>query len=77
MSNQPTSPPKPRPKSRAQILSEDPELCDGLFLVMNGIPFDVAFSLDEEERLAWVVIIGEFKGGRYDWYTNSWEPTRS
>ena len=35
-----------------------PNLVDGLYLVLNGVPFDVAFSFGERERLAWVVAIG-------------------
>jgi hypothetical protein len=40
---------------------------------MNGIPFDVAFSLDPDERLSWVVIIGQLKGLRYNWDRGTWE----
>lgn len=32
---------------------------EALFLVSNGVPFDVAFSLDDMTRLAWVVILKE------------------
>lgn len=66
----------PSEKSVAQVLSEDPTLIDGLFLVTNGVPFDVAFSLDEDERLAWVVVIGRLKGREYNWQTKDWEPVR-
>lgn len=54
-------------------MSRDGALIDGMFLVMNGIPFDVAFSIDDEERLAWVVIIGTLKGLRYNWAGRRWE----
>ena len=30
---------------------------DCLYLVRNGVPFDVAFSLPADERLAWVVAL--------------------
>jgi hypothetical protein len=69
-------PPEPPTKSIAQILSEDPALIDGLFLVTNGVPFDVAFSLDDDERLAWVVAVGRLKGREYNWHTRQWEPVR-
>jgi hypothetical protein len=37
------------------------------------VPFDVAFSLDDEERHAWVVVMGVHDGrGSYDWSTRSW-----
>lgn len=71
-----TEPPRPPEKSVAQVLSEDPALIDGLFLVINHVPFDVAFSLDEDERLAWVVAIGKLKGRDYNWHTKEWEPLR-
>jgi hypothetical protein len=60
----------------AQILSEEPSLIDGLFLVKNGVPFDVAFSLDDEERLAWVVVMGQLSGREYNWTARRWEPPR-
>jgi hypothetical protein len=64
------------PPSAAERLSQDANLVDCLFLVMNGIPFDVAFSLDDDERLAWVVVIGTLKGRTYNWFTREWEPIR-
>ncbi len=45
---------------------------DCLYLVHNGVPFDVAFSLGERERLAWVVIIGTLHGKTFDWRTETW-----
>lgn len=66
-------PPKPREPSVAETLSQNSELIDCLFLVMNGIPFDVAFSLDADMRLAWVVIIGQLKGMKYNWDRHTWE----
>jgi hypothetical protein len=36
------------------------------------VPFDVAFSLAEDDRTAWVVAIGELEGKRYDWTTRQW-----
>jgi len=49
---------------------------DSLYLVRNGVPFDVAFSLDPRERLAWVAIMGRFDGGDFDWATESWREPR-
>jgi hypothetical protein len=48
---------------------------DSLYLVRNGVPFDVAFSLDRTERLHWVVIIGTMHGRRFDWSARDWIPT--
>jgi hypothetical protein len=44
-----------------------------LYLVKNGVPFDVAFSLVEDERAAWVVIMGRFNGLIYDWTDRCWK----
>ena len=53
-------------------MSRHPDLVDNLYLVRNGVPFDVAFSLDPDERLAWVVALGTLEGGEFDWRTRSW-----
>jgi hypothetical protein len=45
---------------------------DCLYLVKNGVPFDVAFSLAEDERVAWIVIMGRFNGLNYDWAERRW-----
>ena len=46
---------------------------DSLYLVHNGVPFDVAFSLPPHERLHWVVVIGRHKTGFvFDWTTKEW-----
>ncbi len=39
------------------------------------MPFDVAFSLQAEERLAFVVALGTLAGGRFDWEAMSWDTT--
>jgi hypothetical protein len=36
------------------------------------VPFDVAFSLPPEDRLAWVVAIGTLDGGVFDFATMRW-----
>jgi hypothetical protein len=36
------------------------------------VPFDVAFSLEKHERLAWIVIFGTLAGQRFDWSTETW-----
>ena len=60
----------------AERESNNPETIACLWLVRNGVPFDVAFSLGDEERLAWVVIFGRFEGGTFDWRTRAWgKPT--
>jgi hypothetical protein len=39
---------------------------------MRGVPFDVAFSLPDDERLAWIVAISELQGHSYDWERREW-----
>lgn len=38
-----------------------------LWLVHNGVPFDVAFSLQERERLAFAIAFSSFEGRKFDW----------
>jgi hypothetical protein len=45
---------------------------DSLYLVRNGVPFDVAFSLTVRERQAWVVAIGQLDGRTFDWDAGVW-----
>lgn len=42
----------------------------------QGIPFDVAFSLSNNERVAWLIICGEIDGGEFDWSTGNWRDRR-
>ena len=45
-----------------------------LFLTARGgIPFDVAFSLDDRDRAAWCIIVSEFEGNKFNWRTMSFE----
>ncbi len=37
------------------------------------MPFDVAFSLDPADRLAWVIALGRLDGGEFDLSTMSWK----
>lgn len=53
-----------------------------MFCVINGMPYEAVFGpltapLSRERRHAISVVIGEFRGGRYDWESLSWaEPPR-
>jgi hypothetical protein len=44
----------------------------------QGVPFRVAFDmteplyLDEEERFAMAVVLGEFEGGKFSWEACRW-----
>jgi len=43
-----------------------------LYLVKNGVPFDVAFGWPEDWALGAYVILGEFEGGEFDWREMKW-----
>jgi hypothetical protein len=45
-----------------------------LSLVRNGVPFDVAFSLDPLDRMAYNIIFGELDGNVWSWSRMRWEP---
>lgn len=45
----------------------DPELVECLYLVKNGVPYDVAFSLPPAERFAYFLTFAEFDGNQWDW----------
>jgi len=43
-----------------------------MYLVKNGVPFDVAFAADDERALAMYVVLGEFEGNTWDWDAMNW-----
>jgi hypothetical protein len=43
--------------------------------VKNGVPYDVAFTLQPESVAAYGIIFGEMEGQRFDWNSFSWVPT--
>lgn len=50
-----------------------PGLANGLYLVRNGVPFDVAFSLPPDEAMAWGIIFGEMDGNTWDFNSMAWK----
>ena len=38
----------------------------------NGIPFDVAFSADDDWALAAYIVFGEYEGSDWDWQSMNW-----
>jgi hypothetical protein len=36
------------------------------------VPFDVAFSLADTERSAWIIAMGQLDGLEYDWASQKW-----
>jgi len=53
-------------------MTRSADLVDSLYLVRDGVPFDVAFSLDAAERTAWIVVLGELEGLAWDWGAMRW-----
>jgi hypothetical protein len=45
-----------------------------LWLVKNGVPYDLAFNLEDHELLAHVIVMGGFEGNVWDWNSMDWEP---
>ena len=44
-----------------------------LFLHKSGVDFDVAFSLGDNEAIAWAVALGEMDGNEFDWNSFRWK----
>ena len=44
-----------------------------LWLVKNGVPYDVAFNLDYPDLLAHWIVLGEFENGDWSWESMSWK----
>ena len=43
-----------------------------LWLVKCGVPYDVAFSLNDTDKLAYTIIMGQFEGNEWDWSRMHW-----
>lgn len=56
-----------------RVIIDDPVLNEILYLVKNGVPFDVAWVLKPVERFSWCVIFGRFDGGKFNSSTMQWE----
>jgi hypothetical protein len=49
-----------------------------MYLIKNGVPWDVAFGLFEDELLAAAVVMKEFESGRtFDWSSMTFLETDS
>lgn len=44
-----------------------------LALVDRGVSLDVALSLDDDERAAWLIIFGQIRGHEFDWANGMWK----
>lgn len=36
-------------------------------MIKNGIPYDLACAMEDEELVAWEIAFGELDGGRFNW----------
>jgi hypothetical protein len=50
---------------------------DCLYLVRNGVPFDVAFCLSPEERMAFVLALGRLDGNEFDFAAMHWKERKA
>ncbi len=46
---------------------------DCLYLVRNGVPFDLAFSLNETDRTSYIIAFGILDGREFDWDQMTWK----
>jgi len=46
---------------------------DCLWLVKNGVPYDVAFGMNDEMRVAHVIVLGEYEGNDWDYNAMRWK----
>ena len=40
---------------------------EALWLVHNGVPFDVAFQMPDVDRFAMCIVFSGFQGAKFDW----------
>lgn len=43
-----------------------------MWLVKNGVPYDIAMEMSEAEILAHCVALGQFEGQEFDWNMMQW-----
>lgn len=48
-------------------------LREALWLVKNGVPFNVSFELDDITRTGWSIIFSEFEGQKFNFDSMGWE----
>jgi len=55
-------------------MMESVDTREALWLVRNGVPFDVAFGVDAITRTAWCLMFSEMETGReFNWNTLKFE----
>jgi len=43
----------------------------------NGVPYDLAFNLDDQELLAHVIVMGGFEGLSWNWDAMDWDSPKT
>lgn len=43
-----------------------------MYLIKNGVPFDVAWTMEDHYVLAYCVTFGKAEGNEFDWASRSW-----
>ena len=68
-------PVEPQPDERLHRgkLARHPVLIDCLYLVKHGVPYEIAFSLPSDERMAYVIAFGTLAGHTFNWSTFGWD----
>jgi hypothetical protein len=47
-----------------------------MWLIKHGVPFDVAFQMDDVPRTAMCIVCSEMEGNTFDWHSMTFkEPT--
>lgn len=54
---------------------QDAVFSEACYLIKNGIPFDVAFSLSPAKRIAFAIKFGQLDGNKFNFDTMRWEET--
>lgn len=63
-------------KALIRAIALDHEWQEILFLVRNGVPFDVAHSLSWQERYAFCIIFQRFDGAKFNFKTMEFEKSK-
>ena len=57
----------------ARLWADSPVVRQVLTLTRAGVPFDVAVSWDDDERLGWYIAACKLDGHEFDWSTGRWK----
>jgi hypothetical protein len=60
-------------KAALKRIATAPAVRECLWLIRNGVDFDLAFGLDDITRAAWCIIVSEQEGGKFNWHRMEFE----